>query len=248
MTAKQKFFILALAFLFIAVTADAAFVDDFDNPTFTGANWSVVLPTWDFTTLDGPDKGYHGDNNVEGNPGALSFANNQQYYDQANLTVETQLRVDSIGNLNAAVGLIFISGDIFQNDHSEYTVLIDLDILELNAWNWSTDSPTGTYKLGGVMINELTLDAWYNLTVFTDSEGDISVSLYDANTQALLGSLGGMNLITPIDSVMIGAVAVDGGTFNNFSIAGSEVPIPGAVWLLGSGLIGLAGFRRKAKK
>ena len=27
----------------------------------------------------------------------------------------------------------------------------------------------------------------------------------------------------------------------------SEVPIPGAVWLLGSGLIGLVGIRRKLK-
>ena len=28
----------------------------------------------------------------------------------------------------------------------------------------------------------------------------------------------------------------------------STVPIPGAVWLLGSGLIGLVGFRKKLKK
>jgi hypothetical protein len=31
-------------------------------------------------------------------------------------------------------------------------------------------------------------------------------------------------------------------------IGGSSVPIPGAVWLLGSGLIGLVGFRKKLKK
>jgi len=28
----------------------------------------------------------------------------------------------------------------------------------------------------------------------------------------------------------------------------STVPVPGAVWLLGSGLIGLVGFRRKLRK
>jgi hypothetical protein len=38
--------------------------------------------------------------------------------------------------------------------------------------------------------------------------------------------------------------------FDRFSIVGevSAVPIPGAVYLFGSGLIGLAGFRRKFKK
>jgi hypothetical protein len=31
-------------------------------------------------------------------------------------------------------------------------------------------------------------------------------------------------------------------------IGGNLVPIPGAVWLLGSGLLGLIGFRRKFQK
>ena len=35
---------------------------------------------------------------------------------------------------------------------------------------------------------------------------------------------------------------------DNIILSGDPVPIPGAVWLLGSGLIGLAGFRRKYKK
>jgi hypothetical protein len=33
---------------------------------------------------------------------------------------------------------------------------------------------------------------------------------------------------------------------NNYE--GAPVPIPGAIWLLGSGLIGLVGFRKKLKK
>jgi len=31
-------------------------------------------------------------------------------------------------------------------------------------------------------------------------------------------------------------------------LSGSRIPIPGAIWLLGSGLIGLVGFRRKFRK
>lgn len=36
--------------------------------------------------------------------------------------------------------------------------------------------------------------------------------------------------------------------YYSFSGTGTVVPIPGAIWLLGSGLIGLAGFRRKFRK
>ena len=32
------------------------------------------------------------------------------------------------------------------------------------------------------------------------------------------------------------------------SVTVSSIPIPGAVWLLGSGLIGIVGIRRKYKK
>ncbi len=36
--------------------------------------------------------------------------------------------------------------------------------------------------------------------------------------------------------------------YESYIFYGEPVPIPGAVWLLGSGLIGLVGFRRKLKK
>ncbi len=46
-----------------------------------------------------------------------------------------------------------------------------------------------------------------------------------------------------------GADVAESYTIDNLIFeAGAPVPIPGAVWLLGSGLIGLAGFRRKLKK
>lgn len=39
----------------------------------------------------------------------------------------------------------------------------------------------------------------------------------------------------------------DTGTLNAFSIDVTPVPIPGAIWLLGSGIIGLVGFSRKLR-
>ena len=34
---------------------------------------------------------------------------------------------------------------------------------------------------------------------------------------------------------------------DDFTFAGAPIPIPGAVWLLGSGLIGIVGIRKKFK-
>jgi hypothetical protein len=47
----------------------------------------------------------------------------------------------------------------------------------------------------------------------------------------------------------VGAPAFDGNTvFSELSIEATTVPVPAAAWLLGSGLLGLAGLRRKLRK
>jgi hypothetical protein len=58
----------------------AIFTDNFDSEAYTTANWDILLNSWDHVGLGGADLGYHGYNNVAGNPAAVSFANNQQYY------------------------------------------------------------------------------------------------------------------------------------------------------------------------
>ncbi len=56
--------------------------------------------------------------------------------------------------------------------------------------------------------------------------------------------------VTEVPSNIIGT----GDNYPNWSVSGnltfveSEVPIPGAVWLLGTGLFGLVGLRRKIRK
>ena len=81
--------------LLIAISASAStFSDNFDSKTFTDASWCTLLDTWDHVRLNNRDSGYHGTNNIFGNPAAASFANNQQYFSQANLSVETLLRLD----------------------------------------------------------------------------------------------------------------------------------------------------------
>ena len=45
-----------------------------------------------------------------------------------------------------------------------------------------------------------------------------------------------------------GQLDLHGGTITSATIDISAVPIPGEVWLLGSGLIGLVGIRRRFQK
>ena len=60
----------------------------------------------------------------------------------------------------------------------------------------------------------------------------LSINFYDMNA-VTLGSLYGPYSFTPYEF--------------SFLVATPSVPIPGAVWLLGSGLLGLAGWRRFRK-
>lgn len=50
----------------------------------------------------------------------------------------------------------------------------------------------------------------------------------------------------PFDSMLFATSAGDGFGIDNVSVGTSPTPVPGALWLLGSGLIGLVGVRRVA--
>jgi hypothetical protein len=56
------------------------------------------------------------------------------------------------------------------------------------------------------------------------------------------------HLSDPIKTIRISMTGASdpnpGFGFDNFNATGTEIPIPGAVWLLGSGLIGIVGIRR----
>jgi len=83
--------------------------------------------------------------------------------------------------------------------------------------------------------------ALQNLTSQTYLIAGVSgISTGDFNFGSVGGALGSWNAAVHVQNTP------SGGSGSGW-VGGSPVPIPGAVWLLGSGLIGLVGIRRKFK-
>jgi hypothetical protein len=261
MFAKFKILLLVVSLLLpVALPANASFSDNFDSEAYTSDNWDVLLDSWNRVDLGSGDWGYHGINDVLENPAAASFADNQQYYYQTNLSMESLLKLD--GNesdkQNTSTGFVVISGDVETDDYFEYTVLLEINYdddpnnpdRELNVWSNSiTPTDDDVENLVGTVPVSINFDTFYLLKVSTNTQDDIDVELYNPNDLVNpLYILPDIGLDFKFDSGMIGLATTDEATFNNFSITGNAVPIPGAVWLLGSGLIGLVGIRKKLKK
>ncbi len=79
-------------------------------------------------------------------------------------------------------------------------------------------------------------------------EGDfetISLSLDVDGSHALLGEALGIRLYNL--NLDLGVDAISGVGFDNVQLSFSAVPVPAAIWLFGTALLGLAGFNRRRK-
>lgn len=223
------------------------FVDDFDNQTFTNANWDDFFGFWDFEVLSGPDFGYHGQETVGEVAGAL--ADNSRNYYNAEVTIETDviLRGAAIEENNAG---LFFSYYEDSGDDYEYAAFIKYypDDINFSGLYLERGSSVGSYYIDTLNIPSISLDTLYTIEVNTSLAGLISVYLYDGIGNPLGSLLNNSPDFSMSDNGGVGIFTLKEATFNNFSLTGNPVPIPGAVWLLGSGLVGIAGFRRKNKK
>jgi hypothetical protein len=81
---------------------------------------------------------------------------------------------------------------------------------------------------------------------FSTAGGDVNVNLFDLVGAQKNGTLNyfAFSSDSLISSVTFHDAGNDGYAVDNISTA---TPIPGAVWLLGSGLLGLIGLRRRTR-
>jgi len=118
----------------------------------------------------------------------------------------------------------------YYNDQSRYWVSNDSVSWDPNAnTSWTTHT---------IPLLESNFILWPN-----QNSGDMSFQevLLHYNDIGLVFTNGDFTQIRNLGFSGCGTIHVD-----NFGV--SAVPIPGAVWLLGSGLLGLAGLRRKSGK
>jgi len=127
----------------------------------------------------------------------------------------------------------------------------DVDVESLEGHSGMVDKSINI--IGGEVTVDVPVNEWFLLKSYLVSTAQLDYDGSLTNDQDLtsdfyytlfLNSLqaGGLTLYST-DVDLFGIPNLQPGTFGE-----NPIPIPGAVWLLGSGFIGIVGFRRKFKK
>jgi len=86
-----------------------------------------------------------------------------------------------------------------------------------------------------------------NLADLADADGVVTMYLFGYHRTGFIGAgndiIGSMDIAGDLNHNVLAIVTLDAD--GTLTITNSQVPVPGAIWLLGSGLLGLVGLRRK---
>ena len=213
----------------LAETATAVFSDDFNDSSFTAANWvQLGDAAWNTVALDNTNYGYQNFTGRTGKndpvPEGVSFANSATSYKIAGLKIKARFRIDTSETTWHHAGII-LSAD--ENLTVGYSAGIEFDLegpefefqMELGARSGEFNETASPIA---VDIPEPSLNTFYILEVTIDSDETMSVLLYGASSDVILGSISGIKPILPIHSGKVGIMTGSAATFDSFSLEGSE--------------------------
>jgi hypothetical protein len=125
-----------------------------------------------------------------------------------------------------------------------------------NNWDMSQEtalmSNTGSWSgaTGDTGVADDVFDYTDEIAAMTNEQ--IAIGLYfnwnTISTTAVLAIFdctGSGTVEDPLGCVAADAVALDNGAFQGSFISVNEVPVPAAIWLMGSGILAFAGFARR---
>jgi len=112
----------------------------------------------------------------------------------------------------------------------------------INASSWDT------YVLLDMDYNDLALNSFGLFTDFFAADDNVNLYVWGGESDLINAgaSVSGAFLFNPALLASSGLVIGTNGTTNS-AIAVSAVPVPAAIWLFGSGLLGLVGIARRKK-
>ena len=235
---------------FSAYAGIVTFTDNFDDPAFTNASWEDGTPgtlqTWSFETLNGTDLGYHSTvDSLSTTEPASKFINTGKFYN-AGFNVESLVRIDSHPDAHSVdVNKVTIGyGSATTNEFYEIGIRIDNIGTPASSLFISAHTDPSTDSALAELPLPILFDTFYKLSIQVGSDQTTVVSLYDVS-DAFLGSISAAKYYAFDISDGIGISGRYSSTYNNFNFSGTEVPVPAAIWLFGSGLIGLIGVARR---
>lgn len=236
----------------VSQAGTVGFSDHFGSVSSFESNW--LRPYGDFTYEGRSGDAYNYLKAVSSSGSAedpaIAVANNSQTYDNSATQIDATFKLT---NNSKSAGVFFLmnpenfNGYIAGINHMEATGFAPAYFMLFIS---DPHEPKNQLPRYNTPI-DLSYDTFYKLTVlYDDNDSLMSAFLYNATGSTLLGSLAGDNIDMYLPGIISGKTGIwaDNATFDSFAVNGSPVPVPGAVWLFGSGIIGLLGLRKKLKR